>query len=130
MRAELEAAAAAVHDIGRLRMSLADARLSDYDPGYGEFTLRALSPASQLHFAALGQKIVTRFANGDTVQLWRVPAAEAQAVRDRVGREPAPLDVVLQIIDVLPGPGGGAIVTNIQQYTLRTADGSTLTRMP
>lgn len=130
VRAEFEAAAAAVHGIGRLRLSIADARLSDYDPSYGEFTLGALSPASELHFNALGQKVVTRFANGDTVQAWQVPASEAQAMRDRIGRRPASLDAVLKIVDVLPGPGGGAIVTDIEQYTLRAADGSTLRRMP
>ncbi len=130
VRAELEAGLAAVHDVGRLRLSLASAQLSDYDPANGEFTVRALGPASELGFNALGQKVVTRFANGETAQLWRVPAAQAQAVRDKtVGRDVG-LDAVLKIVDVQPGPGGGVIVTNVESYALHAADGSTLARVP
>jgi hypothetical protein len=129
VRAELQAALAGVRDVGRLRLSVANAQLSDYDPGYGEFTIGALSPASQLQFSAFGHKVVTRFVNGDTAQLWRVPAEQAQAVRDKVGRRTLALDTELAVVDVLPGPGGGAIVTRIDNYTLRAADGSTLTRM-
>jgi hypothetical protein len=113
-----------------LRVSIGDAGLSDYDPGYGEFTLRALAPASELSFSTLGQKVVTRFENGLTAQLWKVPAAQAQAVRDRIARRTAALDVGLTITDVQPGPGGGAIVTRIDAYELRAPDGSTLARVP
>ena len=130
VRAELEAGLAAVRDIGRLRVSFGNAQLSDYDPANGEFTIGALSPASELNFSALGQKVVTRFTNGETTQLWRVPAAEAQAVRDRTRNRNVALDTVLRIMDVQPGPGGGAIITRIDGYTLRTADGTTLARLP
>jgi hypothetical protein len=37
---------------------------------------------------------------------------------------------VLRIVDVQPGPGGGAIVTRIDEYALRAGDGSTLARVP
>jgi hypothetical protein len=130
VRAELEAGLAAVREIGRIRLSIGNAQLSDYDPANGEFTVGALSPASELMFAALGQKVVTRFTNGETAQLWRVPAGEAQAVRDRVRNRNVSLDTVLRIVDVQPGPGGGAIVTRIDEYALRAGDGSTLARVP
>jgi hypothetical protein len=130
VRAELEAGLAAVREIGRIRLSIGNAQLSDYDPANGEFTVGALSPASELMFSALGQKVVTRFTNGETAQLWRVPAGEAQAVRDRVCNRNVSLDTVLRIVDVQPGPGGGAIVTRIDEYALRAGDGSTLARVP
>ena len=101
VRAELEAGLAAVHDVGRLRLSLANAQLSDYDP-----------------------------ANGETAQFWRVPAAQAQAVRDKIVGRNVGLDAVLKIVDMQPGPGGGAIVTKVESYTLHAADGSTLARVP
>ena len=129
-RAELTAAAAAVRDVGRLRVSVSNAHLSDYDPSYGEFTIGSLGPASELSFRALGHKVATRFNNGQTVQLWRVPAAQAQAVRDKVSGRAVALDMVLEVVDVQPGVGGGTIVTHIQEYELRTRDGSTLARMP
>ncbi len=119
-----------MHDVGRLRISLADAQLRDYDPVYGEFTVRALSPASQLQFSALGHKVVTRFGNGDTAPLWRVSAGQVQALRDKLNHRTATLDVLLKITDVLPAPGGGAIVTDIEQFTLRAGEGSTLARLP
>jgi hypothetical protein len=130
VRAELEAGLAAVREIGRIRLSIGNAQLSDYDPANGEFTVGALSPASELMFSALGQKVVTRFTNGETAQLWRVPAGEAQAVRDRVRNRNVSLDTVLRIVDVQPGPGGGAIGTRIDEYALRAGDGSTLARVP
>jgi len=129
VRAEFEAGLAAVHGIGRIRLSLANAELSEYDPTYGEFTVRSLSPASMLTFQALGQKIVTRFANGQTAQLWRVPAEQAQGIRDRVGHRNVGLELLLRIVDVQPGPGGGAIVANVEEYALRAGDGSTLARV-
>jgi hypothetical protein len=130
VRAELEAGLAAVREIGRIRLSIGNAQLSDYDPANGEFTVGALCPASELMFSALGQKVVTRFTNGETAQLWRVPAGEAQAVRDRVRNRNVSLDTVLRIVDVQPGSGGGAIVTRIDEYALRAGDGSTLARVP
>ena len=130
VRAELEAGLASVKEVGQLRLSLANAQLSDYDPSNGEFVIGALSPASELVFSALGQKVVTRFSNGETAQLWRVPAAEAQALRDRTRNRNVALDTVLRITDVQPGPGGGALVTRIESYALRAADGSTIARLP
>jgi hypothetical protein len=129
VRAEFESGIAAAHGIGRIRVSLGDANLSDYDPAYGEFTVRALAPSSELSCDALGQKVATRFANGETAQLWRVPADQAQAVRDRTSGRRVGLDAVLRVTGVQPGPGGGAVITEIEEYTLRAQDGSTLARI-
>lgn len=130
VRAEFEASFAAVRDTGKIRLSLANAELSDYDPAYGEFTVRALSPASELAFNALGQKVSTRFVNGETAQLWRVPAEKAQGVRDKIAGRRVALDLTLKVVGVQPGPGGGAILTNVEAYALSASDGSILARVP
>jgi hypothetical protein len=129
VRAELESGLAAARGVGRMRVSLADAGLSDYDPSYGEFTVRALGPGSELVYETLGQKVRTRFGNGETAQLWKVPPDQAQSIRDRVARGPVHLDVLLKVTGVQPGPGGGEIDTSIEEYTLHIGDGSTLARI-
>lgn len=128
VRAALQATFAAVHDVGRLRLSVSDAGLSDYDPAYGEFSVRALSPSSELGFQAFGQKVVTRFVNGPAAQLWKVPPDQAQAVRDRVGGRRVGLDLLLDVTGAQPGARGGAILTRIVSYELRTDDGQVLHR--
>ena len=77
VKSELESAAAAVRGMGLLRLSM-NANLSEYDPSYSEFTVRALAPSSIVTYSALGQKVSVSFRNGRTAQIWRVPAAEAQ----------------------------------------------------
>jgi hypothetical protein len=121
VRAEIDSAAAAVRDIGLVRLSLSDARLSDYDPAYGEFTIGAFAPSSIVEFSAFGMKVNFRFGNGRTAQIWRVPAAEAQAIRDRLNsmRTSAEVDALLVIRDVQPGPNGGTIVVDVLEYELR-----------
>ena len=69
--------------VGAIRLTM-NANLSDYDPTYGEFTVRALAPSSVVTFNALGQKVSMSFTNGQTAQIWRVPPAEAQAIRDKI----------------------------------------------
>jgi hypothetical protein len=120
-RAELESAAAAVRDIGSIRLTM-HANLSEYDPTYGEFSVRALAPSSVVSFDALGQKVSLKFGNGRNAQIWRVPQAEAQAIRDRIGYAGnVSLDALLRITDVQPGPGGGTIVTDVVEYEMQTA---------
>ena len=130
VRAELQSAAASVKNIGALRLTM-NANLSDYDPTYGEFTVRALSPSSVVGFDALGQKVQVNFRNGRTAQIWRVPQTEAQGIRDKIGyASNVEMDVLLRIVDVLPGPGGGTIVTEIVEYDLReTQRGVALARV-
>lgn len=130
VRAELQSAATSVKGIGALRLTM-NANLSDYDPSYGEFTVRALSPSSVVGFDALGQKVQVNFKNGRTAQIWRVPQAEAQGIRDKIGYSSnVEMDVLLRIVDVLPGPGGGTIVTEVVEYDLReTQRGVALARV-
>lgn len=118
-KAELQGAAEGVHDVGALRLTL-DARLSPYDPNYGEFTIRALSPSSVIQYAALGQKVEVSFGNARTAQVWKVPAAEAQAIQDRISRyHSVSLDVLLRITGVRPAPGGGTITADVVEYEMR-----------
>ncbi len=131
VRAELEAGAAAVRDTGVIRLSLNSANLSDYDPTYGEFTVRALAPSSVVSFDALGEKVGLRFANGKYAQIWHVPTAEAQGVRDRIAMAGnVELEVLLAIRSVLPGPAGGTITADVLEYEMReTRSGTTLARV-
>ena len=104
VRAELESAAVSVRGVGAIRLTM-HANLSDYDPSYGEFTVRALSPSSVVNFDALGQKVTVSFTNGRTAQIWRVPPAEAQSIRDKISyASNVEMDALLRIADVLPGP--------------------------
>lgn len=120
VKAELESGAAAVRGVGTIRLSLNSANLSAYDPTYGEFMVGALAPSSVVSFDALGQKVSLRFGNGRTAQIWRVPAAEAQAIRDKIGYSGVALDTLLRITGVQPGPGGGTIVADFVEYEMRT----------
>jgi hypothetical protein len=131
VKSELESAAAAVRGMGLLRLSM-NANLSEYDPSYSEFTVRALAPSSIVTYNALGQKVSVNFRNGRTAQIWRVPAADAQAIRDKIGSFGANvgLDVLLRIAEVQPGPGGGTIATDVLEYEMREQrTGMTLARV-
>jgi hypothetical protein len=130
IRAELESGAAAVRNVGFIRLSM-NANLSEYDPTYGEFLVRALAPSSVVSFSSLGQKVELRFANGRTAQIWRVPQSQAQAIRDKIGNYGnVSLDVLLRIAAVQPGPGGGTITTDIVEYDMQTTQGGqTLARV-
>lgn len=118
VRAELEAAASGVRDVGLIRLTM-NANLSEYDPSYEEFTVRALAPSSLVTFKAFGQKVSLRFANGNDAQVWRVPRAESQAIRDRMVYNDASLDALLKVVSAQPGPAGGTIVTHVMEYELR-----------
>jgi hypothetical protein len=130
VRAELESAAASVRGVGAIRLTM-HANLSDYDPSYGEFTVRALSPSSVVNFDALGQKVAVSFTNGRTAQIWRVPPAQAQSIRDKISyASNVEIDALLRIADVLPGPGGGTLATEVVEYELReTQRGVALARV-
>jgi hypothetical protein len=125
VRAELESGMAAVRGVGTLRLTL-NANLSDYDPNYGEFTVRALAPSSVVEFKALGHEVGLRFANARAAQLWRVPADQAQSVRDRIGYGEVTADVLLQIQSVHAAPEGGTITNNVIEYELRETRGGTV----
>lgn len=135
VRAEIEAGLAAVRGAGLIRLSVQNANLSDYDPTYGEFTVRAIAPSSEITFSAFGQQVAIRFANGRTAQIWKVPAAEAQAIRDKITGGTGyfgnvEIELLLGIRSVQPGPGGGTIITDVLEYELRESrTGTTITRM-
>ncbi len=122
VKAELESGIASVRGVGSLRLSLG-ANLSDYDPSYGEFTVRALAPSSVIEFPALGQKVSVKFANGRTAQIWKMSPADAQQIRDKIGSSgyagSVSMDVALRITGVQPAPGGGTITTEVLEYELR-----------
>ena len=130
VRAELESGAAAVRGVGAIRLSM-NANLSEYDPTYGEFLVRALAPSSVVPFDALGQKVSLKFGNGRTAQIWQVPLARAQAIRDKIhyiGN--VSLDVLLRITAVQPGLGGGTITADVVEYELQeNRSGFTLGRV-
>lgn len=131
IRSEFEAGLASVRGVGLIRITLNNANLSDYDPTYGEFTIRALSPSSEIPFSALGQKVAIRFANGRNAQIWKVPAAEAQAIRDKVGYSSGgypnlELDLLLRIKSVQSGPADGTIMTDILEYEMRDTQGGAI----
>jgi hypothetical protein len=131
VKKELEAAAAAVRGVGMLRLSM-NANLSEYDPTYSEFQVRALAPSMVVTCNALGQKVSLNFRNGRTAQIWRVPPADAQTIRDKIGSfgSNVGLDVLLRIAEVQPGPGGGTIVTDVLEYEMREQrSGMTIARV-
>jgi hypothetical protein len=130
IRAELESATAAVRGVGYIRLSM-HANLSDYDPTYGEFSVRALAPSSMVSFDAMGQHVSLKFGNGRTAQIWRVPQSQAQAIRDKIGHfGNVSLDALLRITAVQPGPGGGTITTGVVEYEMReTRSGLTIGRV-
>lgn len=125
VRAELEAGVASVRNVGAIRLSLNSARLSRYDPSYGEFMVSALAPSSVIQYEVLGQKVELRFANGRTAQIWKVPAEEARLIEDTVGNRNVELDVELIVRSVQPGPGGGSISADVREFELRESSGGT-----
>ena len=126
VRRELEAGVKGVHDVGAIRLSM-HANLSEYDATYGEFNVRALAPSSVVEFKAFGQKVALKFGNARSAQTWKVPAAQAQGVRDRIGfSSDVSIDALLQIRNVHAAPEGGTITANVIEYELRENRGGTL----
>jgi hypothetical protein len=125
VRSELEAGLAGVRNVGTVRLTVS-ANLSEYDATYGEFTVRALAPSSVIEFKAFGLKVALKFGNARAAQVWRVPADQAQGVRDRIGQSQVSADTLLQIRDVHAAPEGGTIILNVIEYELREDRGGTL----
>lgn len=122
MRAELESLAIAAASIARLRISLRDAGLSSYDPAYGEFTIAAMAPGSSIPFEEYGQKVDIRLDNAHIAQIWKIEPDRALEVQDKLGPYPrASIDVVLDLVDAVPVPGGGSITARIVEYEIQDA---------
>jgi hypothetical protein len=129
VKAELQAGLAAVKGVGVLHLSTY-AQLSQYDPTYGEFTVGALSPASQYGFEALDRQVTVTLDNGLDAQTWSVPADQSQAIIDKIGDHSLMLDAVLKITRVLPAPDGGTLVTHVVSWNLRDpSNGTTIARV-
>lgn len=129
VKAELQAGLAAVRGVGVLHLTTS-ANVSQYDPSYGEFTVGALSPASEYTFDALNQHVTVKLDNGLAAQTWSVPKDKAQAITDQLGDANPVLDVVLKITKVLPDMQSGTLVTRVQSWTLRDANhGTTFARV-
>jgi hypothetical protein len=119
VKAKIAAGLGAVKGAGRLRLTL-DANMSDFDPSYGEFTVRALSPSSVIPFEAFGEQVGLVFENGQAAQAWKPPAAEVQAIRDRVEhRQDVTADVLVQLTGARATPQGGALTGRVLGYELR-----------
>jgi hypothetical protein len=122
VRSEFEASMAAVRNVGSLRLSM-PAKISDYDPTYSEFGIRALSPSSTVTYRALNSQVNLRFTNGRDAQVWQVPPDEAQVISDKMGPYGnATLDVLLRITGTQPAPNGGTILTEVLEYELRSTN--------
>ena len=129
VKAELEAGLAAVRGVGVLHLTV-NADLSEYDPGYGEFTLGAFAPSAVYRFEALQQKVALKFDNGLAAQSWSVPADQAHALIDRIGNDSLTVDATLAIRGAQPGPGGGTLVAHVVSWSLHdNRSGSIVARM-
>lgn len=121
VRAEYRAAAASVRGVGLMRLSM-PAQLSEYDPEYSEFTVRAFAPSSVVNFHAFEQNVSLRFGNGRVAQLWSIDPSESRAIRDRIGRGGAYVDALVAVTGIQPAPKGGALVVDVVEYELRHAE--------
>jgi hypothetical protein len=127
VRAELEAIDAAMRQVGVLRLSIDGARLSEYDAGYGEFTIGALAPSSTIPYRAFGREVAITFANAASVQTLSMPADSARVLLDAIGayRDPA-IDLVLALTGAIPDRQGGTVQARVVQYELRSPFGGGL----
>lgn len=129
VRTELQAGLTAVRGVGVLHLTTR-ANVSQYDPSYGEFTVGALSPASEYTFDALNQHVTVKLDNGLAAQTWSVPKDKAQAITDQLGDANPVLDVILKVTKALPDLQGGTLVADVQSWTLRDAShGTTFARV-
>ena len=127
VRAEFEATVAAMQSVGIVRVALGQARLSEYDAGYGEFTIGALAPSSTIPYRALGRQVAITFVNAATVQTLSMPADSARMLLDAIGSYYDPsIDLVLAIEGAIPDREGGTIRARVVQYELRSTYGGGL----
>jgi hypothetical protein len=130
VRAAITAGAAGVKQIGLVRLTMS-ANLSEYDPSYSEFTVRALAPSSVVSWKAFDENVSLKFGNAQKAQTWSVSKEEAQSVRDRIQYAGlVEINVLAKIKHVQPGPDGGQITADVVEYELRnTSSGTTVGRV-
>jgi hypothetical protein len=130
VRAAITADAAGVKNIGQIRLTM-NANLSEYDPSYSEFTVRALAPSSVVKWKAFDENVSLKFGNAQKAQTWSIRKEDAQPIRDRIQYVGSvEVNVVARITHVQPGPEGGEITANVIEYELRnTPSGTTVGRV-
>jgi hypothetical protein len=130
LRQKIEAGLAAAHDVGLVRLTM-DANLSDFDPSYNEYTIRAISPSSVVYFKSFGEQVSVKFDNAEKAQRWSIDPKEAQSIRDRVQYgSGATIELLARITGTTPDASAGTINTTIISYELKAhRDGSTLARV-
>jgi hypothetical protein len=130
VHAAITSGAAGVKQIGVVRLTMR-ANLSEYDPSYSEFTVRALAPSSVVSWKAFDENVSLKFGNAQKAQTWSVSKEEAQAVRDRIQYVGlVEINVLAKIKHVQPGPDGGHIMADVVEYELRnTSSGTTVGRV-
>ncbi|BAK67523.1 hypothetical protein SLG_28480 [Sphingobium sp. SYK-6] len=130
VRARFASGLQSVKDVGRLRIT-SNANLSDYDPSYGEYSVRVFAPSSSLIFNRSGERIHVKFDNAQAAQRWSVPQVEAQSIRDRIQYPSAvAVDALLQITGAAPERDGGTIRARVISYELKNNNsGTTIARV-
>lgn len=130
LRQKIDAGLAAARDIGLIRLTM-DADLSDFDPSYNEYTIRALAPSSMVTFRTFDEQVSVTFNNAEQAQRWSIDPRQAQLIRDKVQYgSGATIEMLLRISGSTPNGGAGTITTTVLSYELRShRDGTTLARV-
>jgi len=130
VRARIAAGLQSVKDVGRLRLTV-NASLSDYDPSYSEYTVRAFAPSSSLTFNRAGEHVQVKFDNAQAAQRWSIPKEDAQSIKDRIQyNSSVVVEALLQIAGAAPESDGGTIRTRVISYELKNnGSGTTIARV-
>ena len=130
VRARIAAGLQSVKDVGRLRITV-NASLSDYDPSYSEYAVRAFAPSSSLVFNRSGSRVLVKFDNAQAAQRWSIPKEEAQSIKDRIQYVSSVMaEALLQITGASPESDGGTIRTRVISYELKNNNsGTTIARV-
>jgi len=130
VRARIAAGLQSVKDVGRLRITV-NADLSDYDPSYSEYTVRAFAPSSSLIFNRSGERVLVKFDNAQAAQRWGILKEEAQSIKDRIQyNSSVVVEALLQITGASPESDGGTIRTRVISYELKNnRSGTTIARV-
>lgn len=130
LRRKIETGLAAARDVGTIRLTM-DADLSDFDPSYNEYTIRAIAPSSVVYFKSFGEQVSLKFDNAEKAQRWSVDPGQSQSIRDRVQYgSGATIDLLVRVTGSTPDASAGTINTTILSYELKTRrDSNTLARI-
>jgi len=115
---DLQARFDATRDVGIVTLNVR-ARLSEYDPGYGEFYIDAFAPGHYLTFQALGQEVAVKPTNATAAYTWKVPPEQARLIAERLGSyRSVTITARLELQDALRGAKGGSINARILTYAI------------